>query len=224
MNAVASRNIKFLSHTDQGGRGDGVQVMVNRGFAYIGHGFSNGITVIDVRDPKHPKTVNFLRLPAEHARPSSANPWRPAAGGQRPERLDHAGQPGGLFRRHVRRRARRVKNSPAGCASTIWRNRKRRAKSPSCRSAALGRTASGMSAAATPMCRFICRNFPTMCWSSSTWRSRRGRTWSANSGCRACGPAAAKRRPGPRAGATRCITRWSPAILPIAPGATAAWP
>jgi hypothetical protein len=63
MNAVASRNIKFISHCDQGGRGDGVQVMVHRGFAYIGHGFSNGITVVDVRDPKHPKTANFIACP-----------------------------------------------------------------------------------------------------------------------------------------------------------------
>jgi hypothetical protein len=63
MTAVASRNIKFISHCDQGGRGDGVQVMVHRGFAYIGHGFSNGITVVDVRDPKHPKTVNFIACP-----------------------------------------------------------------------------------------------------------------------------------------------------------------
>jgi hypothetical protein len=63
MNAVASRNIKFVSHCDQGGRGDGVQVMVHRGYAYIGHGFSNGITVVDVRDPKHPKTVNFIACP-----------------------------------------------------------------------------------------------------------------------------------------------------------------
>jgi hypothetical protein len=63
MDAVASRNIKFLGHSDQGGRGDGVQVMVNRGFAYIGHGYSNGITVVDVRDPKNPKTVNFLPCP-----------------------------------------------------------------------------------------------------------------------------------------------------------------
>src|SRR3984893_4239059 len=63
MNAVSSRNIKFLSHSDQGRRGDGVQVMVHRGFAYIGHGFSNGITVIDVRDCKYPKAVNFLACP-----------------------------------------------------------------------------------------------------------------------------------------------------------------
>ena len=63
MVAVASRNIKFISHSDQGGRGDGVQVMVHRGYAYVGHGFSNGITVIDVRDPKNPKTVNFIAAP-----------------------------------------------------------------------------------------------------------------------------------------------------------------
>jgi hypothetical protein len=63
MTAVASHKIKFLSHSDQGGRGDGVQVMVNKGFAYVGHGFSNGITIIDVRDAKNPKTVNFLPCP-----------------------------------------------------------------------------------------------------------------------------------------------------------------
>ena len=63
MTAVAARNIKFVGHSDQGGRGDGVQVMVHRGYAYIGHGYSNGITVIDVRDPKHPKPVNFLPCP-----------------------------------------------------------------------------------------------------------------------------------------------------------------
>ncbi len=63
VDAVASRNIKFISHSDQGGRGDGVQIMVHRGYAYIGHTFSNGITVMDVRDPKHPKVVEFLACP-----------------------------------------------------------------------------------------------------------------------------------------------------------------
>ena len=64
MTGVASRNIKFISHSDQGGLGDGVQVMVHRGYAYIGHGYSNGITVLDVRDPKHPRHVAFLPCPA----------------------------------------------------------------------------------------------------------------------------------------------------------------
>jgi hypothetical protein len=63
MNAVASRNVKFISHSDQGGRGDGVQIMVHRGYAYIGHGYSNGISVIDVRDPKNPRPVAFMPCP-----------------------------------------------------------------------------------------------------------------------------------------------------------------
>lgn len=63
MSSVASRNITLVAQSDQGGRSDGVQVMVHRGYAYIGHTFSNGITVMDVRDPKHPKAVNFLACP-----------------------------------------------------------------------------------------------------------------------------------------------------------------
>src|SRR4029450_1794698 len=63
MQPVASRNIKFISHSDLGGRGDGVQVMVHRGFAYIGHGFSNGITIVDVRDAKNPNVVDFIACP-----------------------------------------------------------------------------------------------------------------------------------------------------------------
>src|SRR5712692_1983915 len=63
MKAVASRAIKFVSHSDQGGRSDGVQIMVHRGYAYIGHTFSNGITVMDVRDPKQPKMVDFIACP-----------------------------------------------------------------------------------------------------------------------------------------------------------------
>jgi hypothetical protein len=65
MNAVASRNVKFVSHSDQGGRGDGVQIMVHRGYAYIGHGYSNGISVLDVRDPKNPRPVAFLPCPPD---------------------------------------------------------------------------------------------------------------------------------------------------------------
>ena len=63
MTAVASRNIRFVGHSDQDGRSDGVQVMVHRGYAYVGHGFSNGITVLDVRDPKHPRVVEFIACP-----------------------------------------------------------------------------------------------------------------------------------------------------------------
>jgi hypothetical protein len=54
-----------LVNSDQGGRGDGVKIMVHRGYAYIGHGYSNGITVLDVRDPKNPRPVAFLPCPPD---------------------------------------------------------------------------------------------------------------------------------------------------------------
>ena len=60
---VPRRNIDFISHSDQGGRGDGVQIMVHKGHAYIGHMFSNGVTVINVTDPKNPRPVNYLPTP-----------------------------------------------------------------------------------------------------------------------------------------------------------------
>ncbi|MCH8940536.1 MAG: hypothetical protein IIC27_05395, partial [Chloroflexi bacterium] len=56
----ASRGINFIAHSDQGGRSDGVQVMVHNGYAYIGHNFSGGFTVLDVRDPKNPKHAAFI--------------------------------------------------------------------------------------------------------------------------------------------------------------------
>ena len=47
MKPVAAKGIRFVGHCDMDGRSDGVQIMVQRGYAYIGHGFSNGITTVD---------------------------------------------------------------------------------------------------------------------------------------------------------------------------------
>jgi len=58
-----ARNMRLLGHTDQGERADGVQIMVERGFAYVGHMFSKGFSVIDVRDPCDPKPVNYVAAP-----------------------------------------------------------------------------------------------------------------------------------------------------------------
>ncbi len=60
---ASRRNIKFVAHSDQGGRGDGAQVLVHKGHAYIGHLFSKGFTVLDVRNPKDPRPVNFIPAP-----------------------------------------------------------------------------------------------------------------------------------------------------------------
>src|SRR5690242_8968328 len=59
-----ARNMRVVGHTDQGGRPDGVQVMVHRGFAFVGHMFSKGFSVIDVRDAKNPRAVNYIAAPA----------------------------------------------------------------------------------------------------------------------------------------------------------------
>jgi len=58
-----ARNMRVVGHSDQGGRPDGVQVIVHRGYAYVGHMFSKGFSVIDVRDPKNPRAVNFIAAP-----------------------------------------------------------------------------------------------------------------------------------------------------------------
>jgi hypothetical protein len=58
-----ARNMRLLGHTDQGGRADGVQIMVRRGYAYVGHIFSKGFSVIDVRDPTNPKPVDYIAAP-----------------------------------------------------------------------------------------------------------------------------------------------------------------
>ena len=58
-----AKNMKLIGHSDQGGRPDGVQLMVNKGFAFTGHMFSKGFSVIDVRDPRNPKPVQYVPAP-----------------------------------------------------------------------------------------------------------------------------------------------------------------
>src|SRR5258707_10568077 len=58
-----AKNMKLIGHTDQGGRPDGVQIMVNKGYAFVGHMFSRGFSVIDVRDPRNPKPAKYIPAP-----------------------------------------------------------------------------------------------------------------------------------------------------------------
>lgn len=55
-----ARNMRMIGHCDQGGRPDAVQVMVQNGYAYVGHMFSDGFSVIDVKDPNNPRAVNYV--------------------------------------------------------------------------------------------------------------------------------------------------------------------
>jgi hypothetical protein len=56
-------NMKLLGYCDQGGRADGVQIMVHRRYAYIGHMFSKGFSIIDVRNPRQPRPVTYIAAP-----------------------------------------------------------------------------------------------------------------------------------------------------------------
>lgn len=58
-----ARNMKLIGHSDQGGRGDGLQVMVHRGYAYVGHPWSGGYSIIDVRNPRNPGNTVFVPAP-----------------------------------------------------------------------------------------------------------------------------------------------------------------
>lgn len=58
-----ARNMKLIGHSDQGGRGDGLQIMVHRGYAYIGQPWSGGYSIIDVRDPRNPGRATFVPAP-----------------------------------------------------------------------------------------------------------------------------------------------------------------
>jgi hypothetical protein len=63
MSAESSRNMHLIARSDLGGRSDGVQIMLHRGYGYIGHTFSNGMSVVDLRDPAHPAMVRFIAAP-----------------------------------------------------------------------------------------------------------------------------------------------------------------
>ncbi|WP_237153929.1 LVIVD repeat-containing protein [Oryzibacter oryziterrae] len=58
-----ARNMRLIGHSDQGGRGDGLQVMVHRGYAYVAHPWSGGFSIIDVRDPSRPGETTLIPAP-----------------------------------------------------------------------------------------------------------------------------------------------------------------
>jgi hypothetical protein len=55
-----SHRLRHLSYSDIGGRPDSVQIMMNRRHVYVGHMFSNGVTILDASDPRRLKPVNFF--------------------------------------------------------------------------------------------------------------------------------------------------------------------
>jgi hypothetical protein len=53
----------LLSTCDLAGRPDSLQIMLWRGHAFVTHPFSGGFSVVDVRDPRQPRTVTHVPAP-----------------------------------------------------------------------------------------------------------------------------------------------------------------
>ena len=139
--AASAKNVRFISRCDQGGRPDGVQVILHKGHAFIGHMFSDGYSVVDVRDPRQSEDSGLRRRPKEYPVAPSANPRRHPARRQRSEHLGHAAicEPGRLLRQIARRFRRRPNSHSApACASSTSRNRRSRARSDFSNTAGLG--------------------------------------------------------------------------------------
>ena len=58
--AGIGHRIRHLAYSDMGGRPDSVQVMLNRRHLYVGHMFSNGVTIVDVANPRRPRPAGFF--------------------------------------------------------------------------------------------------------------------------------------------------------------------
>jgi hypothetical protein len=198
---VSARNIQFVGHTDQIGRGDGVQVMVHKGHAFVGHMFSDGFTITDVSDPRQPRPINFVAAPpnsrAFHLQThgdllltvNAPNIWV----------LQGYSDPNDYFKASITETfTKREKTFTAGCVSSTSRSLPSLARSDSCQSMGWVCTACGMSAGAMPTPRVIGWALPTTYWQSSTWPSRRAPKSSAAGGCPACTLQAARRQAGGR--------------------------
>ncbi|AXH35398.1 hypothetical protein DVJ78_08230 [Humibacter sp. BT305] len=61
--ADLATGFSHLGHSDQGGRPDAMQLQYWKGHVYVGHLFSSGFSVIDVSDPRDPKTVTYIPAP-----------------------------------------------------------------------------------------------------------------------------------------------------------------
>ena len=163
---ATAKNIRFLSRCDQGGRLDGVQVIVEKGHAFIGHMFSDGFSVIDVRDPLKPKTVAFVAAPkntrSHHLQihgdillaVNGPNIWAMQQYASQAGLLRQIAGRLGTDRAAVRRRHARVRYLEAGEPA-------RDRLSRHCPASA--RIASGGSAAATPMSRCISKASSITC-------------------------------------------------------------
>jgi hypothetical protein len=67
MKAGQSENVEFVGYSDMGGRPDSLQVvgqkMGSKQYLYVGHLYSDGVTILDVSDPAKPNVIGFKPSP-----------------------------------------------------------------------------------------------------------------------------------------------------------------
>ena len=58
-----AKNVRLVGHSDLNGWGDAFQVRVSKGICYVaasGINGHDGITILDVKDPRNPKVLNQI--------------------------------------------------------------------------------------------------------------------------------------------------------------------
>src|SRR4030095_14755528 len=55
------RRIRHLGFTDLNAKRDSVQIMPTRGPLFVGHMFSDGVTVVDASNPRQLKPVHYFK-------------------------------------------------------------------------------------------------------------------------------------------------------------------
>ena len=201
-------NIRHLSYSDQGGRPDGVQVMLNRGYVYVGHMFNDGLTVLDASDPRALKPVHFLAA-APNTRTHHlqvAGDYMLLANGANIVRMQSYDSARDYFENTLADSLSNELPFRADSRSTTsQRTRPSRARSHSSSFQASASIASGGPASATPMSRLIWMGSQIRYCASSTSPISRGPNSSPPGGCPACTARPAKRRATGPARGTRFI-------------------
>ena len=180
------RRIRHLSYSDIGGKPDSVQIMLNRRHLYVGHMFSNGLTILDASDPAPPEAGRLLHRRRLHAHASPAGGRGPAAPRQRRQHRRDAvlRQPARLLRERARRQHHQPQEVPLGPEHPrhlAVRRRCGRSRSSRCPGSAS--TGCGGPAAATPTWPRTSTASPITSSASSTCRRSPSRRSSRAGGC-----------------------------------------
>ena len=151
------KGITHLSYSDQGGRPDGVQVMVNRKHVYVGHMFSDGLTILDATDPRKLKPVGFFtagpvraRTSCKRRRTCCCSPMARTSSRCSPTTACAA-----ISRTSWSTASPTGRNSAPACRFTIFPSPRRCGKLPFSKCPASASIGSGGPADGTPTCRRI---------------------------------------------------------------------